>query len=264
MRARGPWVPRLRYGIAMFPISDDNPAELPPLVTVGIILANVAVWILYQGAGLSAEAMEASVCGLGAIPAEITGSIASWEGSPCRPGGGNFAGLFTSMFLHGGWGHLLGNMWFLWIFGNNVEDSMGHLRFLLFYTLCGLAAAGAHVFADPSSTLPMVGASGAISAILGAYLLLYPRAKVKTVIFIIIFFTVLELPAFLYLGYWFLLQLFGVLGPSMGGGVAFWAHIGGFVAGVVLVLIFRNPRLVQAKRNRVVLPRDQLRFGGWI
>jgi membrane associated rhomboid family serine protease len=175
-----------------------------------------------------------------------------------------FAALFTSMFLHGGWGHLLGNMWFLWIFGNNVEDSMGHLRFLLFYTLCGLAAAGAHVFSDPSSTLPMVGASGAISAIMGAYLLLYPRAKVKTVIFIIIFFTVLELPAFLYLGYWFLLQLFGVLGPSVGGGVAFWAHIGGFVAGVALILVFRDPRLVRAKRNRVVLPRDQLRFGGWI
>ena len=248
----------------MFPLRDDNPAELPPIVTVGIILASVAVWVLAQGAGFSMEAMEASVCGLGAIPAEITGAGATWTESPCAPGGLGVGALFTSMFLHGGWGHLLGNMWFLWIFGNNVEDSMGHLRFLVFYVLCGLAAAGAHVFADPASTLPMVGASGAISAIMGAYLLLYPRAKVKTVIFIIIFFTVAELPAFLYLGYWFLLQLFGVMGPSVGGGVAFWAHIGGFVAGLVLILLFRDPRLVRAKRDRVVLPRDQLRFGGWI
>jgi membrane associated rhomboid family serine protease len=248
----------------MFPIRDDNPTELTPVVTVGIILATLAVWILAQGAGLSMEAMEASVCTLGAIPAEITGGDGAWAESPCRPGGMALGALFTSMFLHGGWGHLLGNMWFLWIFGNNVEDSMGHLRFLLFYVLCGLAAAGAHVYSDPSSTLPMVGASGAISAIMGAYLLLYPRAKVKTVIFIIIFFTVLEVPAFLYLGYWFVLQLFGVLGPSVGGGVAFWAHIGGFVAGVVLIMVFRNPRLVRAKRDRVVLARDQLRFGGWI
>lgn len=248
----------------MFPIRDDNPAELPPIVTVGIILATFAVWILAQGAGLSMEAMEASVCNLGAIPAEMVGGSAAWGQSPCEPGGLAFGALFTSMFLHGGWGHILGNMWFLWIFGNNVEDSMGHLRFLIFYVLCGLAAAGAHVFSDPTSTLPMVGASGAISAIMGAYLLLYPRAKVKTVIFIVIFLTVIELPAFLYLGYWFLLQLFGVLGPSVGGGVAFWAHIGGFIAGLILVLLFRNPRLVRAKRNGVMLHRDQLPFRGWI
>jgi membrane associated rhomboid family serine protease len=248
----------------MFPIRDDNPTELPPIVTVGIIVVTFAVWILAQGAGLSLEAMEASVCNLGAIPAEMTGGDASWGEGPCSPGGLTYGALFTSMFLHGGWGHILGNMWFLWIFGNNIEDSMGHLRFLVFYILCGLAAAGAHVYADPTSTLPMVGASGAISAIMGAYLLLYPRAKVRTVIFIIIFFTVLEVPAFLYLGYWFLLQLLGVVGPSVGGGVAFWAHIGGFVAGLVLILFFRDPALVRAKRDKVVLPRDQLRFGGWV
>ncbi|MEJ2540427.1 MAG: rhomboid family intramembrane serine protease [Gemmatimonadota bacterium] len=248
----------------MFPLKDDNPAELPPIVTVALILVTGAVWLLVQGAGFSQEAMLSSVCNLGAIPAEITGGAGAWDQSPCQAGGLRIAPLFTSMFLHGGWGHLIGNMWFLWIFGNNVEDSMGHLRFLLFYVLCGLAAAGAHVMADPSSTLPMVGASGAISAIMGAYLLLYPKAKVKTVIFIIIFFSVVELPAFLYLGYWFLLQLFGVLGPAVGGGVAFWAHIGGFVAGLVLILVFRNPRLVRAKRAHVTLPRDEIRFGGWI
>ncbi len=248
----------------MFPLRDDNPAELPPIVTVGLILITFGVWILVQGAGFSGPAMESSVCTWGAIPAEITGGGGNWRQGPCQPGGVTLAAVFTSMFLHGGWGHLVGNMWFLWIFGNNVEDSMGHLRFLLFYLLCGGAAAAAHIWSEPSSVLPMVGASGAISAIMGAYLLLYPRARVRTLLFFIIFFTVVDLPAFLYLGYWFLLQVLGVFGPTAGGGVAFWAHIGGFVAGLVLVLLFRNPRLVQAKRSRVVLPRDEVRFGGWI
>jgi membrane associated rhomboid family serine protease len=248
----------------MFPLRDDNPAELPPIVTVGLILLTCGVWILVQGAGFSGPAMEASVCTWGAIPAEITGGAANWRQGPCQPGGVTVAAVVTSMFLHGGWGHLIGNLWFLWIFGTNVEDSMGHLRFLLFYLLCGGAAAAAHIWSEPSSVLPMVGASGAISAIMGAYLLLYPRARVKTLLFFIIFFTVVELPAFLYLGYWFLLQVLGVFGPTAGGGVAFWAHIGGFVSGLVLVLLFRNPRLVQAKRSNVVLPRDEVRFGGWI
>jgi membrane associated rhomboid family serine protease len=247
----------------MFPLRDDNPAELPPIITVALILITVGVWLAVQGAGFSQVTLLGSVCAYGAIPAELTGT-GVWASSPCAPGGLRWTGLVTSIFLHGGWGHLIGNMWFLWIFGNNVEDSMGHLRFLVFYLLTGLVAAGSHVLAEPGSTVPMVGASGAISAIMGGYLVLYPRARVKTLIFLFIFITVVELPAFLYLGYWFLLQVLGTRVPVAGGGVAFWAHVGGFVAGVVLVLLFRNPRLVNAKRAHVRLPRDQIRYGGWL
>ncbi|UCC23894.1 MAG: rhomboid family intramembrane serine protease [Gemmatimonadales bacterium] len=247
----------------MFPLRDDNPAELPPIITVALILATTGVWIGLQGAGFSQNELLGSVCGYGAIPAELTGE-GSWGTSPCVPGGLRWSALLTSIFLHGGWGHLVGNMWFLWIFGNNVEDSMGHLRFLAFYLLTGLIAAGSHVLAEPGSAIPIVGASGAISAIMGAYLVLYPRARVKTLIFLFLFITVIELPAFLYLGYWFLLQLLGTQAPVAAGGVAFWAHVGGFVAGVVLVILFRDPRLVQAKRAHVRLPRDQIRHGGWL
>lgn len=141
---------------------------------------------------------------------------------------------------------------------------MGHLRFLAFYVLAGLAAAGAHTLSDPASTLPMVGASGAISAIMGAYLILYPRARVKTLLFLFIFITVVDLPAFAYLGYWFLIQLVSAQVPATGGGVAFWAHVGGFAAGVILVFLFRNNRLVQAKRAHLVLSRDDIRYGGWL
>lgn len=141
---------------------------------------------------------------------------------------------------------------------------MGHLRFLAFYLLAGGVAAGSHVLAAPSSTLPMVGASGSISAIMGAYLLLYPGARVKTLFFFLVFFAVVEVPAFVYLGYWFLLQLLGSQVPTAGGGVAFWAHIGGFVAGLVLILLFRDPRLVRAKREGRVLTPDQIRYGGWL
>src|SRR5688572_12670238 len=140
-----------------------------------VIAACVAVWLLIQGAGASEPRLIGSVCELGAIPAEVTGR---GSGGECRFGGLTWEALLTSMFLHGSWMHLLGNMLFMWIFGNNIEDSMGHLRFLAFYLLTGLAAAGAHVIWDPSSTAPMVGASGAISGIMGAYLVLYPRARV--------------------------------------------------------------------------------------
>jgi len=176
----------------MFPLHDDNPTEIFPVITVLIIGATVGAWWLLQGAGLSRDAMVGSVCSLGAIPAEITGWLASWTGgalggpatgiaqgavdggSPCSLGGLTWGALFTSIFMHGGWMHLIGNLWFLWIFGNNVEDSMGHLRFVVFYLVTGLVAAMAHVVMNPSSTVPMVGASGAISGIMGAYLVLYP------------------------------------------------------------------------------------------
>jgi membrane associated rhomboid family serine protease len=168
------------------------------------------------------------------------------------------------MFLHGSWMHLIGNMWFLWIFGNNVEDSMGHLRFLLFYLLSGLAAALAQVFVDPSSAIPMVGASGAISAIMGAYLVLFPRASVYTLFIIVVFVRVIPLPAWVMLGYWIVIQVFSSMAvPATGGGVAYAAHIGGFLAGVFLILFFRNPKLVAAKRSGIRLPRHEIEHGGW-
>jgi membrane associated rhomboid family serine protease len=153
----------------------------------------------------------------------------------------------TSMFMHGGWFHLLGNMWFLWIFGNNVEDSMGHGRFIAFYLLCGLAAAAAQTLADPASIIPMVGASGAIGGVMGAYVLLYPRVHVHMLVVLGFYATTIAVPAVFMLGYWFLVQLVSgwtSIGVE-GGGVAFWAHVGGFVAGAVLVLLFRNPRLLE-------------------
>jgi membrane associated rhomboid family serine protease len=173
--------------------------------------------------------------------------------------------MFTSMFLHGSWMHLIGNLWFLWIFGNNVEDSMGHGRFLVFYLLTGLVASGSHIASDPTSPLPMVGASGAISAIMGAYLVLYPRARVYTLFIIIIIIRVFPLPAWFFLLYWLSLQVaYSTLQASSGGGgVAFWAHIGGFLAGLVLVKIFQNRVLVSAKRSGVQIRRRDLRGGGW-
>jgi membrane associated rhomboid family serine protease len=247
----------------VFPLRDDNPTEMTPVMTFLLIAATIAVWVLVQGAGFSPGDMEGSVCSLGAIPAEITGRPAAGP-SPCGLGGLTWQALVTSMFLHGGWGHLVGNLWFLWIFGNNVEDSMGHLRFLVFYLATGLAAAGAHVLTQPDSAIPMVGASGAISGIMGAYMLLYPKARVKTLLVLVVFITVVDLPAFVYLGYWFLLQLGSAqLAGGAGGGVAFMAHVGGFVAGIVLILLFRDPTLVRAKRGKVHLRRDQIPHGGW-
>jgi membrane associated rhomboid family serine protease len=245
----------------MFPLHDDNPTQLFPVVTLGVMAACVAVWVFAQGAGLDPEVLQSSVCAFGAIPAEVTGSAGAWTTGPCRAGGLSWQGLVTSMFLHGSWLHLIGNLWFLWIFGNNVEDSMGHLRFVVFYGLTGVVAALAHVAVEPSSTAPMVGASGAISAVMGAYLLLYPRARVHTLFWFLFFARVVPLPAWIILGYWFVIQL-ASLGVG-GGGVAYAAHVGGFVAGLVLIRIFSNPRLVSAKRRGVVLLPGERAGGGW-
>ena len=154
--------------------------------------------------------------------------------------------MVTHMFLHGGWLHILGNLWFLWIFGNNVEDSMGHFRFLVFYVLCGFAAAGLQILSDPSSGIPMVGASGAIGGVMGAYVLLYPRVRVHMLVFLGFFVTTFAIPAMWMMAYWFVVQLIGGIGSigAQGGGVAFWAHVGGFVAGAALVLLFRDRELV--------------------
>jgi membrane associated rhomboid family serine protease len=157
----------------------------------------------------------------------------------------------TSQFMHGGWLHVVGNMWFLWVFGGNVEDAMGHLRFVVFYLLCGLAAASAQTLTDPDSLIPMVGASGAIGGVMGAYIVLYPRVRVHMLIFLGFYITTIVVPAYVMLGYWFLIQLLSGL-PALGskeGGVAFWAHVGGFLAGAILILVFRDPVLVERHRR---------------
>ncbi len=235
----------------MFPIRDDNPHFLTPLVTWSIIGLNVAAWVFVQGLGTD-PALGTSICNLGLIPGEVLQTVQPGTSFPIsqtllcivdpEP---NWLTPVTSMFLHGGWFHILGNMWFLWIFGNNVEDSMGHGRFVVFYLLCGLAAAFAQVISSPASPVPMVGASGAIGGVMGAYVVLYPRVHVTLLIVLGFYVTTVVVPASFMLGYWFLIQLVGgAFAPAEGGGVAFWAHVGGFAAGAALVFLFRNPKLV--------------------
>ena len=248
----------------MFPYRDDNPTLATPIVTLLFIVANVAMWVLVQGMGAE-PVLSRSVCELGLIPGEFLQrlpegySVPMGNATMCVIGEDRtwFAPL-TSMFLHGGWFHLIGNMWFLWVFGNNVEDSMGHLRFFSFYILCGLAAAAAQTFVNPSSPIPMVGASGAISGVMGAYIVLYPKVRVHMLVFLGIFITRIVVPAYLMLGYWFLLQIIGGgLASEEGGGVAFWAHAGGFVAGAILIHVFRDPELV-AKHRAMALTTQGL------
>ena len=244
----------------MFPLRDHNPTEIVPIFTVLIAGMTVAAWWLLQGAGLSEQTLYTSVCALGVVPADVTGGALADRSTVCDVRSLGMPTLFTSMFLHGSWGHLIGNLWFLWVFGNNIEDSMGHLRFLVFYLLTGVVAAVAQIVMMPSSPVPMVGASGAISGIMGAYLVLYPGVRIDTWIG----FWVIQVPAWVMLGYWMLLQLSGVLGPAaVGGGVAYGAHLGGFIAGLLLISFFRNEKLVDAKQRGVVLPRSELDHGGW-
>jgi membrane associated rhomboid family serine protease len=243
----------------MFPLRDHNPTELVPVLSIAIMALTAGAWWLVQGAGGSEGILAVSVCRFGVVPGEVTGRLISAPGSFCNQPSVGPTALLTSMFMHGSWGHLIGNLWFLWVFGNNVEDSMGHLRFLAFYLLTGVAAALAQIVMDPASGVPMVGASGAISGIMGAYLLLYPRARVDAWLG----FWILPVPAWVMLGYWMLLQVSGVLGPDAGGGVAFAAHVGGFLAGLVLTPLFRNEKLVHAKRQGIVLPRAELDHRGW-
>jgi membrane associated rhomboid family serine protease len=235
----------------LVPLRDENPTELTPYFTVALIVANVAVWVYLQGAGLREDLLVASVCRYGLIPAELRGASGLIELAPglgCRLGGLTWQTFFTSMFLHGSWLHLISNMWFLWLFGNNVEDSMGHARYLAFYLLCGLTAAATQTLLSPTSVVPMVGASGAISGIMGAYVILYPRVRVHMLVVLFIFITRIVVPAYLMLGYWFLLQLLGGAAAQGEGGVAFWAHVGGFVAGAVLIQLFKDERLVAQHR----------------
>lgn len=231
----------------MFPIGDDNPQLNRPYTTYGLIAANALAWFLLQGFGMS-EDLNTSVCHYGLIPADLFGAdeYGLVKEGICGTSGSGWFGVFSSMFMHGSWMHILGNMWFLWVFGDNVEDSMGSVRFLCFYLLSGLAAAAAQVGSDPVSTIPMVGASGAIGGVMGAYLMLYPRVQVRMGVILIFIFTSFRVPAFAMLGYWIVVQLLGSFSSigSSGGGVAFWAHVGGFVAGALLVWVFKDDELL--------------------
>ncbi len=232
----------------MFPISDDNPRIGTPYVTWSVIGACVLVF--FWQVSLGASGGEIAIYEFGMIPARLLGTAALDPELIAVPA---WSTVFTSMFMHGGWLHLGFNMLFLWIFGDNVEDCMGHARYLIFYLVCGVAAALAQAFVSPGSTIPMVGASGAISGVLGAYLLLHPRATVRTVIFLGIFVTMMHLPALIVLGLWFLMQLVSATFSNSGeAGVAFWAHVGGFVAGMALVPLFkkRDVELFQPPRYR--------------
>ncbi len=251
----------------MIPYRDENETQRAAIVTGALIGLNVLSWFLLQGAGAS-YSLAASVCNLGLIPGELTLSVPPGtrfpmgEGLACSTDPGRQSWhLITSMFLHGSWMHLIGNMWFLWLFGNNVEDSMGRVRFIIFYIVCGLAAAFGQIIANPSSAIPMVGASGAISGVMGGYLLLYPRVRVFTILPLGFFFTTIAVPAWVMLGYWFLLQFFSGLAAfgSDAGGVAFWAHIGGFVAGVVLIKFFARKDYIAAHRAHHYRPQRVLR-----
>lgn len=228
----------------MFPIRDDNPQLKTPFVTYALIALNAVAWFLIQGYGLDPQ-LSVSVCQYGLIPAELFSGSGHSQGY-CSESSG-WGGMLTAMFMHGSWMHILGNMWFLWVFGDNVEDAMGPIRFLIFYLLCGGLAAAAQVVADPSSTIPMVGASGAIGGVMGAYIMLYPKVNVHLIVILVVLVTSFRVPAVAMLGYWALLQVIGgftSLG-STGGGVAFWAHIGGFAAGALLAHVFKNEALLK-------------------
>jgi membrane associated rhomboid family serine protease len=245
----------------VFPIKDNIPTDHFPVVTVALIVVNVVVFLFWQDPSGFSQVNDSKVVEYGAIPTEITD-----PGTHCVLAGGQvvcgdfpssqppaIVTVFTSMFMHGGYLHIIGNMLFLWIFGNNVEDSMGPLRFIAFYLLGGVAALAGQVLTQPGSEVPTIGASGAIAAVLGGYILLYPRARVLTVVFVIFFFTIVELPALVMLGLWFLQQLYfgyaDLTNPTGGAsGVAYWAHIGGFAFGLVFIKSL-------ARRRRPAEPR---------
>jgi membrane associated rhomboid family serine protease len=216
----------------MIPLRDVIPSRTPPYITVTIIVLNALAW-LYELA----------------LPRPILGEFLQVYG--VVPAFFSAPTLVTSMFLHGSWSHVIGNMWYLWIFGDNVEDRMGHGRFVSFYLLCGIAAALGQVAIDPASTLPTIGASGAIAGVMGAYFVLYPHSRVLTLVPLIIYFEIFEVPAILLLGFWFVMQLFsaGAIATTSatgGGGIAFMAHVAGFVAGVIGVFVFRKSRRADA------------------
>jgi membrane associated rhomboid family serine protease len=261
----------------VFPLRDNIPTANFAIVTLALIVANVLMYFFFQKGGISLGSPTSpdftqNLVDYGTIPYEVTnpgkhcelvqsGAIAC-EGQPgvtgtAGPQPATWLTLFTSMFMHGGLLHLGGNMLFLWIFGNNVEDSMGPIKFIVFYVLGGLAADAGQIIVSTNSTVPSIGASGAVAGVLGGYLVLFPRARVVTLVFIIFFFTILELPAIFFLGIWFIQQaLFGyfdLVQPTEGGGVAYFAHIGGFVFGLLAIRLFASERRRRRQLDRVGL-----------
>ena len=240
----------------MFPIRDDNPTFLRPYATYFIVALNILAWTSIQGLG-SEPPLSQSVCALGLLPGELFQLVPVGTAFQIGPnatcqitGSSNWYTMVSHMFLHGSWMHIIGNMWFMWVFGDNVEDSMGHLRFIQFYLLCGFAAAGLQILSNPSSHIPMVGASGAIGGVMCAYVWLYPKVTVHLLLVLGFYITTFALPAIWMLGYWFFVQLIGGF-TSFGntGGVAFWAHVGGFVAGIILIQFFKKDHLVKRHPN---------------
>jgi membrane associated rhomboid family serine protease len=220
----------------MFPLRDTQPSYSKPVVTVLLIVVNILVFLFEFS--LDPYTRNAFISAYGLVPDHFA-----------------VTNIFTSMFLHAGWLHVLGNMWFLWIFGDNIEDILGHGKFLLFYLMCGVAAALTQVLFDPTSRVPMVGASGAIAGVMGAYMVKFPRARIVTFVFIFFFITTFDVPAWAMLIYWFVLQLFGGFDSiaasqySHGGGTAFLAHVGGFIAGMVLILLLGTRQPYSRRRD---------------
>jgi len=227
----------------LIPLYDHNPVDKLPIVTYVIIGLNVLVWLFIQHAGFG-EGYQASLCNLALIPGDLLNNT-EFAGRQMQNGyvcffgePHNFETLITHMFMHGGWLHLIGNMWFLWIFGDNIENALGKIKFILFYLLCGVVAAGFQIVSDMNSLIPMVGASGAVSGVMGAYILLHPRARIKSLLFFVIFITVIEVPAVIILGMYIATQVFSVV-MLTDGPVAFWAHVGGFVCGALIIKLLK-------------------------
>ena len=230
----------------MIPIRDDQPRFSTPYVTYFIIALNALVFFFELSVGTQGHrALDSLVYQFGVVPRHFEVALA---GSPRYDLTGQSLTILTSMFLHGGWLHIIGNMWFLWIFGDNIEDRIGHFLYLVFYLVSGFAASITHILLNSNSNVPTVGASGAIAGVMGAYIVLYPKARVLTLVPLIVFFTFWWLPAWIFLGYWFLLQFLSGAATSIAetssqaGGVAFWAHVGGFLAGIVLIKILPERR----------------------
>jgi membrane associated rhomboid family serine protease len=228
----------------MLPLRDDNPTRTVPFVTIGLLFLNVLAFLYQLTYG---PHFPLSIHRLGLVPVELVYGLEVGPAAAAVPAP---LTVLTSMFLHGGVLHLLGNLLFLWIFGNNVEDTLGHVPFAALYLLWGVAAAAAQVLVDPRSAIPMVGASGAVSGVLGAYLVFFPWARVRVLIFLIFYATLVRIPAVTFLGIWFVFQLLGV-GTS---GVAWYAHIGGFLAGLVVALIVRGWRRGRRRKRPRELP----------
>ncbi len=220
----------------MIPLYDDLPRLRFPIMNVLLIAANVIVFI--HELSLGPRHQVAFMMMYGMVPSHVGAALQTGHGL-----GLALQPLFTSMFIHSGWLHIIGNMWFLWVFGDNTEDAFGHFGYLIFYLACGLAGGVTHVIANWGSNLPAVGASGAIAGVMGAYLVLYPRARILTLVILVVFFFTVRLPAVVVIGIWFLIQFFsgiGSLGTAQAGGVAFWAHIGGFALGVIAGLAVKR------------------------